>query len=93
MFWTIKKALFLGLYKDLAIYQLPKIMVRTTKDGINGSPSCGIDYTCDADWGGYLEKIPSVEIERPGVFMDEFEKMLQEQKVNIRFYDFREFTL
>ena len=29
--------------------------------GINGSPSCGIEYTFSADWGGELSSQPNLE--------------------------------
>jgi len=57
--------------------------------GIDGSPSCGVDYTCDADWYGAFDGREGLEgtlkqvrlVNRHGVFMDELEKMLKEEGI------------
>ena len=58
--------------------------------GINGSPSCGVDYTYDGDWGGELGgKDAPCQLDkeyRPGVFMDVFAKLLEERHLSITFY-------
>ena len=64
--------------------------------GIDGSPSCGVDYTCDADWYGSFdgrtdldEKLETVKmVNRKGIFMDVLCRMLKEEhlddKVTVR---------
>jgi predicted secreted protein len=55
--------------------------------GIDGSPSCGVDYTCTGSWGGNLggrddlvAVVSDVRLEkRPGVFFDELGVMLWER--------------
>ena len=55
--------------------------------GIDGSPSCGVDYTCEADWYGSFEGRTGLQetlnearlVNRHGVFMDELAKMLEEE--------------
>ena len=58
--------------------------------GINGSPSCGVDYTYDGDWGGELGgKDAPCQLDkayRPGIFMDVFAKLLEERHLSIKFY-------
>ena len=62
--------------------------------GINGSPSCGIDYTCSSDkWYGEFssndnlqEVIKSVKcIDGKGVFMEVFQNMLNEEQIKLPF--------
>ncbi|MDR2759271.1 MAG: hypothetical protein LBB78_07820 [Spirochaetaceae bacterium] len=55
--------------------------------GIDGSPSCGVDYTCVGPWGGNLggrEDLGSLAadvrlVKKAGVFFDELEKLLKER--------------
>jgi predicted secreted protein len=55
--------------------------------GIDGSPSCGVDYTCEADWYGAFDGREGLEdtlktvklVSKHGVFMDELESMLKEE--------------
>lgn len=55
--------------------------------GVDGSPSCGVDYTCRADWYGSFDcrtdlqdTLSKCRLERgPGVFMSELEEMLKEE--------------
>jgi predicted secreted protein len=55
--------------------------------GIDGSPSCGVDYTCTGRWGGSLDcrddlaaVVHSVRlVKRRGIFFDELENLLKEQ--------------
>lgn len=57
--------------------------------GIDGSPSCGVDYTCIGPWGGNLSDrndldtiLNSVQICRGrGVFFDELNKLLVERGI------------
>lgn len=59
--------------------------------GIDGSPSCGVKYTCLGDWGGNLagrndleDKINSAELVKgPGVFIDVLAEMLKEEVISI----------
>jgi predicted secreted protein len=59
--------------------------------GIDGSPSCGVDYTCTGPWGGNLggrENIAALAadvqlIKKPGVFFDELEKLLKERGLTL----------
>lgn len=59
--------------------------------GIDGSPSCGVDYTCRGEWGGNLsdrsdlgETIASARlVEGMGVMMDELRAMLDEEGIDL----------
>jgi predicted secreted protein len=59
--------------------------------GIDGSPSCGVDYTCIGPWGGNLsgEKNPAALIadlklvKNAGVFFDELINILKERKLTL----------
>lgn len=59
--------------------------------GIDGSPSCGADYTCFGDWGGNLsgrndleEKINSVTLEKGnGVFFGVLKEMLKKEGISV----------
>ena len=57
---------------------------------VEGSPSCGGDLTCSAEWGGELcrdtidDLIDSVRmVEEPGVFMEELSAMLKDCGLDI----------
>lgn len=59
---------------------------------INGSPSCGYNLTCSSSvWGGEFinrentnKKINDIKlINRPGIFMEEIEKVLIEKNIKI----------
>lgn len=57
--------------------------------GIDGSPSCGVDYTCYGDWGGNLgdrqdimEVIATSRLGKgSGILMQELKKLLEERKL------------
>ncbi len=59
--------------------------------GIDGSPSCGVDYTCKGEWGGNLgdrndlpEVIASARlVEGSGIMMQELRDMLQEEGIDL----------
>lgn len=59
--------------------------------GIDGSPSCGVDYTCFGDWGGNLsdrDDLPAVIAssrlgDGRGILMDELSKMLAEEGIDL----------
>lgn len=60
--------------------------------GIDGSPSCGVNFTCCGDWGGELSSHPDIKSviqgvhvkTEKGVFMEVLEKMLQENGIDIK---------
>ena len=57
--------------------------------GINGSPSCGVDYTYDGDWGGELggKDAPCQWIRSTGpAFYGCLAKLLEERHLSITFY-------
>ena len=57
--------------------------------GIDGSPSCGVDYTCKGNWFGSFEGRTNLEetlndarlVSGKGIFYDELEKMLKEENI------------
>lgn len=59
--------------------------------GIDGSPSCGVEYTCLGDWGGNLsgrddleDKINSAALAKgSGVFMEVLLQMLREEDIKV----------
>ena len=59
--------------------------------GIDGSPSCGVDYTCYGNWGGNLSDRDDlndcIATSRlgagKGILMDEFAKLLKEQGIDV----------
>jgi len=60
--------------------------------GIDGSPSCGVNFTCSGDWEGTPSKddidhkIKDLkEVEGLGVFMEELKKYLEEYDIEIPF--------
>lgn len=62
--------------------------------GINGSPSCGVDFSCSSsEWYGEISSIDSIEeklkeleyVKSKGVFMEEFESM-HDMNVSIPMY-------
>ncbi len=58
--------------------------------GIDGSPSCGVDYTCEADWYGSFEGRHGLQetldsarlVNRKGIFMDVLSEMLKEEHLD-----------
>ncbi|TXJ35306.1 DUF523 domain-containing protein [Brachyspira aalborgi] len=67
--------------------------------GIAGSPSCGVNLTCSANWEGeislYKDKEDIVSrikmINESGIFMEIFKSVLDKNKINILFYDVDDF--
>ena len=63
--------------------------------GIAGSPSCGVNLTCSANWEGevgiYKDKEDITSrvkmINTNGMFMKIFKSILEENNINIPFYD------
>ena len=55
--------------------------------GIDGSPSCGVDYTCRGDWYGSFEGRPNLKetletaclAKGPGVLMSVLKELLEEE--------------
>jgi predicted secreted protein len=62
--------------------------------GINGSPSCGVQFTCGGDWGGEFSTIPNLndmihdvpKVMQPGIFMDVFQNLLASKNIILPFY-------
>ena len=60
--------------------------------GIDGSPSCGVDYTCVADWYGSFESRPDLAEtlaqgrleKKPGILMAVLMEMLKEENLDGR---------
>lgn len=60
--------------------------------GIDGSPSCGVDYTCTGDWYGSFEGRENLEAtlstaklsKGPGVLMSVLKEMLDEEGLSDR---------
>lgn len=58
--------------------------------GIDGSPSCGVDYTCVADWYGAFESRPHLQEtlsqcrleKKPGILMEVLMEMLKEEGID-----------
>lgn len=60
--------------------------------GVDGSPSCGVKYTCRADWGGEFsgrdvsELLKSCRLaEGNGVLMEVFRELLDENGIALKF--------
>lgn len=59
--------------------------------GIDGSPTCGVDKTFDADWGGEMSTISNFDsvidngglVDGSGILVQEFRKLLKEQNINL----------
>lgn len=61
--------------------------------GINGSPSCGVSFTCSGEYGGSLHnlgqtisRLKCTQKSTPGIFMQEFMKLLQENHLSLPFF-------
>ncbi|SCZ00986.1 CD3072 family TudS-related putative desulfidase [Alkaliphilus peptidifermentans] len=62
--------------------------------GIDGSPTCGVERTCDGDWGGewtstdqWKERLDSIQyIDKKGIFIEEIMKILADIKVDVPFF-------
>lgn len=64
---------------------------------VEGSPSCGGNLTCRADWGGEPDQDTANDLadsvrmaKEPGVFMEELRTMIKESGLNVPFMDLRE---
>lgn len=68
--------------------------------GIDGSPSCGVNFTYDGDWGGELSGNPQLartldgldKVPRQGIFMDILKEMLHEKHLPIKLYSLETFA-
>ncbi|WP_047382607.1 MULTISPECIES: CD3072 family TudS-related putative desulfidase [unclassified Cetobacterium] len=68
--------------------------------GISGSPSCGVNKTCRADWEGETSCYESLEdirgrvklVSEKGVFMEVLESILKEKNISLNFYDVEEWS-
>ncbi len=62
--------------------------------GVDGSPSSGINYTYDGNWGGELYNNPFIEYtinsikkeNKPGILITVFKELLIEHKLALNFY-------
>lgn len=67
--------------------------------GIKGSPSCGVSLTCRADWCGEAGNYKSIEdissrvkmVQEMGIFMELLKKKLEDNKIEIKFYDVEDY--
>lgn len=67
--------------------------------GIDGSPSCGVRYTYDGDWGGEFTGNVSLEqtlstlhkADRPGIMMNVLGEMLCAEGMQMEFYSMENF--
>jgi predicted secreted protein len=56
--------------------------------GVDGSPSCGVRFTCEGYCGGMIDNNhpqSAQEVAGKGVFIRELEKMLQEKNISLQF--------
>lgn len=68
--------------------------------GIDGSPSCGVNFTYDGDWGGEFSNHPHLEntirnlqkTQKPGIFMSVLKEMLHEQNLTVPLYSLETFS-
>ena len=68
--------------------------------GIDGSPSCGVNYTCEGEWGGDFMGIQnpssmaasSKKVPKQGIFMDILKEMLHEKHLPVRLYSLDTFA-
>ena len=68
--------------------------------GIDGSPSCGVHFTYDGNWGGELSTNPNLnkdlhslcKKDYPGIFMKVFQQILKEENLDIPFYSIETFS-
>lgn len=59
--------------------------------GVDGSPSCGVNFTCSGEWGGEINKRSDLteviktihRVKEKGVFMETLESMLKEKDIFI----------
>lgn len=66
--------------------------------GIDGSPSCGVNYTCSGNWGGELahsayppQNLQSLHmIPEPGVMIEELQRMLAAAHLQVPFLAVKE---
>lgn len=59
--------------------------------GLDGSPSCGINYTCSADWQGSIKDLDKIskanKINESGVFVEVFKELLADKQIDyVDFY-------
>lgn len=66
--------------------------------GLDGSPSCGVQITCQGEWGGEMSLNPDlnkqlsslVMVPGPGVLIRELRKELNERNISLPFFSFPE---
>jgi len=79
-----------GIVNQVEEYKRCNVAVRPII-GIDGSPSCGVSYTCEGPWGGELSQNHELEnkikqlqmIHGKGVFMEILEERLRSKSINI----------
>lgn len=60
--------------------------------GINGSPSCGIDFSFDGAWGGEVGSALKIApkagtltcVQQPGIFMEVFKQTTAKRKIKLK---------
>lgn len=66
--------------------------------GLDGSPSCGVQFTCQGEWGGEMSLNPDLKkqldtltmVPGPGVLIKELQKELIKRDIDIPFLSFSE---
>lgn len=61
--------------------------------GMDGSPSCGVKYSCGGFKGGCFELYDAIneyKTDESGVFIEELKKLIDYHKINIEFYSIDE---
>lgn len=57
--------------------------------GINGSPSCGVEYTCSSNWGGEYSSDKQyeevIDLDKKGVMMKVLDDMFKVKEISIPF--------
>ena len=62
--------------------------------GIDGSPSCGVNYTYDGEWGGEFSGNPDIggmlktikKEEKSGIMIQVLKEMMREEQIDIPLY-------
>lgn len=61
--------------------------------GIDGSPTCGVAFSCKGFGGGCFEHYDSIEeypLDEKGIFMESLEALIKEYDIRIQFYGINE---
>ena len=61
---------------------------------VEGSPSCGLNLTCNASWGGEMEDMdqlmPVHMINESGIFMETIKQTLLDHQMSISLYSLQD---